>query len=281
MSLDLPKEEKKCGIRCFPTGSGTTPKRVILWLVAIAIVSLAIGFCITAVSGGFSSISNHQNSPFTHTAWITSNTTGFPLDGATSGNISIIMGAGEITVDGGTRDHALMETTVFSKAPEWQPAFSSSLDNMTKTVRMTDKGHTGKAWFAVHSPNSWEIRITDNVPVALDVNIGAGDCRLNLGAINLNNLNVHSGAGDTKIDLGRYRGGRFDATITSGIGDLTLKVPGTSNTRITAHQGVGDITGSGLTLNNGAYVTAGYNPALPVNEIAVRQGVGSVRLEMV
>ncbi len=281
MSSDILKEEKKSGIRCFQTGSGTTPKRVILWLVAIAIVSFAIGFGITAVSGGFSSIADNPNTPFTHTAWIASNTTAFPLDGATSGNISIIMGAGEITVDGYTRDHVLMETTVFSKAPEWQPVFSSSIDNMTKTVGMTDKGHAGKAWFAVHSPNSWEIRITDKVPVALDVNIGAGDCRLNLGAINLNSLNLHSGAGDTEIDLGRYRGGRFDATIISGIGDLTLKVPGTSNTRITAHQGVGDITATGFSMNHGVYVTDGYNPAIPVNEIAVKQGVGSVRLEMI
>jgi len=281
MSADMPNDGKKYCIKGFLSGSGTTPTRIILWLVAIAVVSFAIGFGILAVSGGFSPGTAHPNSPFTHTAWIASNTTDFPLDGATSGNISVTMGAGEITLNGGARDNILMEATVFSKSPEWQPDFSSALDNTTKTVRMTDKGHTGKAWFAVDSPNSWEIRLTDNVPVSLDVNIGAGDCQLNLGSVNLHNLNVHSGAGDTGIDLGRYRGGRFDATITKGIGDLTLKVPGSGNTRITVHQGVGDITGSGFTQNNGAYVTPGFNPALPVNEIAVKQGVGSVLLEMV
>jgi hypothetical protein len=280
MSADLQKGEK-WGVRCPPFGSGTTPVRLVLWLVAIAIVSFAIGGSILLVSGDFSSGAAHPKSPFAHTASITSNTTDFPLDGARSGNISVTMGAGEITLTGGARDPVLMEASVFSQSPEWQPDFLSVLDNSTKTVRMTDKGHTGKAWFPMDSPNSWEIRLTDAVPVALDVKIGAGDCRLNLGTINLTSLTVHAGAGDTEIDFSRYHGGRFDAIIMQGIGDLSLRLPASGNTRIMLDQGVGDIAGSGYQMNNGAYVTPGFNPALPVNEITVKQGVGDVRLEMV
>ena len=281
MISDIPKEGKTCGIRCIPCSSGTTPHRVILWLVAIAIVSFAIGFATLAVSGAFSSGAVQPVSPFTNTAWIASNTTDFPLDGAMSGNISVTMGAGELTLTGGARSSDLMEGTVFSKAPEWQPEVSSTLHDPVKTVRITDKGHTGKAWFAVHSPNRWEIRLTDQVPIAADVRIGAGDCRLQLGTLNLPSLNVHAGAGDMEIDFSRYHGGRFDAEITHGIGALTLRVPASGNTRITLDQGVSDITGSGFKMSNGAYVTPGFNPALPVSEIAVKQGVGDLRLEMV
>jgi hypothetical protein len=280
MISDIPKDGKKCSIRCIPFGSGTTPQRVILWLAAIAIVSFAVGFGILAVSGFFSSGAAQSNSPFTHTAWITSNTTEFPLDGAASGNISVTMGAGEISLMGGAQARDLMEITVFSGAPEWQPEVSSFINDTVKTIRITDKGHAGKAWFAVDSPNRWEIRLADQVPVTADVRIGAGDCRLILGTLNLTYLRVHAGAGDTEIDFSRYHGGRFDAEITHGIGDLTLRVPASGNTRIMLDQGVGDITGSGYKLSNGAYVTAGFNPALPVNEIAVKQGVGDVRLEM-
>ena len=34
---------------------------------------------------------------------------------------------------------------------------------------MTDKGHKGKELFAVHSPNSWEILLNDQVPLNLEV----------------------------------------------------------------------------------------------------------------
>ncbi|MDP3565254.1 MAG: toast rack family protein [Methanoregula sp.] len=281
MISDIPKEGKKCGLRCLPFGAGTVPVRVILWLVAIAIVSFTIGFVILVVSGGFSAGASHPGSPFIHTAWTASNTTGFPLDGATAGNISVTMGAGELTFTGGARNNDLMELTVFSQAPEWQPEVSTTLHDMVKTVRITDKGHAGKAWIAVDSPNHWEIRLTDQVPVAADVRIGAGDCRLQLGTLNLTSLNVHAGAGDMEIDFSRYHGGRFDAEISQGIGDLTLRVPASGNTRITLDQGVGDITGPGFKMSNRAYVTTGFNPALPVSEIAVKQGVGDLRLEMV
>lgn len=281
MSPEIPKDEKNYRVKGIACGSVTLPIRVILWLIAIALVSFTTGFGILVVSGSISSAPDSANSPFVRTAWITPNTTDFLVDGATSGNISVTMGAGEITINGGVPEPVMMEATTFLKAAEWQPDFSSSLDNSAKNIRMTDKGHTGTTWFPADSPNIWEIRITDYVPVALDVNIGAGDCCLNLGTMNLTRLNVHSGAGDTEINLVGYRGGKFDAAIVNGIGDLTLRIPRSGNTRITVHQGVGDITGSGFTLNNGAYVTAGYNPALPVNEITVKQGVGTFSLHMV
>ena len=83
------------------------------------------------------------------------------------------------------------------------------------------------------------------------------------------------------IDLTGYHGGRYDAAIHNGVGDLTLRIPRRSNTRILMHHGVGDITTSGVVQTDETYTTAGFNPALPVSEIAIKQGVGSIRLEAV
>jgi hypothetical protein len=146
---------------------------------------------------------------------------------------------------------------------------------------MTEKGHKGKEWFAVDSPNSWAISLNDDIPTRLDVNVGAGDCLLTLGTLNLEALSVHNGAGDTLIDLGGYHGGRFDAIIRNGVGDLTLRLPPESNTRIRTHTGIGEVTQTGFVQDGDAYVTAGFNPSLAVNEITLNQGVGSIILETI
>jgi len=255
--------------------------RILLWLAAITIVSFAIGFGLLALSGGFPPSPDQGFSPFRHTALLVPNTTSIPLDGASAGDLQITLGAGELSVQGGAPDAMLIETTVFSQSPVWQPDLVQIVNNSRKSVTITDKGHKGKALFAVDSPNSWEIRISDNVPVRLDVNVGGGDSQLNLGTLNLETISVHTGAGDTTIDLGGYRGGRFDAAIKNGVGDLTLRIPGSSNTRILVHQGIGDITADGFVQHEGTYVTPGFNSSLAVNEITLNQGVGSLSLEII
>jgi len=99
--------------------------------------------------------------------------------------------------------------------------------------------------------------MTDAVPLDLDVNVGAGDSRLDLGALNLSTLTVKNGAGDARIDLAGYHGGRFDANIENGVGDLTLRLPKDSSTRIEVQNGVGDIEDSGLIRENGSFTTTG------------------------
>jgi hypothetical protein len=283
MNTRKPDDDRLACFFCNLNLSGLTVTRVILWLLAITIVSFVIGLGILAVSGSLPTTSENKVSPFRQTAMFTPATTTLPLDGATSGDIRITLGAGELTLQGGAPKDRLMEANVFSKTAEMQPDFSQVMNNSQKTVTMTEPAHKKKEWFALHSPdswsNNWDIRLNDNVPVAVNVNVGAGHSQLVLGSLNLDSLVVNNGVGDTEIDFGGYHGGPFQAEIHNGVGDLTLRIPRGSNTRILIHHGVGDITMNGFEQNDEKYTTAGFSPALPVNEIIVRQGVGSIQLE--
>jgi hypothetical protein len=265
--------------------SGLTMTKVILWLIAITIVSFTIGVVILALSGGFSPGSDMKTTPFRNTVLVSPNTTAFPLDKASSGEIRILLGAGDLTVTGGAKSGSLMEAMVFSKIPEMQHEYTGTMNNSVMTVTMTETGHKKKDWVVAHLPeswaNTWDVRMSDSVPVALIVNVGAGDCELMLGTTNLTSLTANTGAGDTLIDLSGYHGGRYDGVIHNGVGDLTLRIPRGSNTRILMHHGVGDVSAQGFVQNDETYTTAGFSPTLPVNEISLSQGVGSIQLEAV
>jgi len=272
------QQQPACIHACLKIG-GISAARIVLWLAAITIVSFVIGFGILALSGGFPPGPDESLSLFRHSAFYTPNTTEVPLDGAVAGDIALTLGAGELRVRGGAPDAVLIGTTVFSRAPEWQPELVQSINNSRKSVEITEKGHKGKEWFAVDSPNSWTVLVNEKVPVRLEVNVGAGDSTLDLRKITLESLTVNNGAGDTTVELGNYPDRRFDATIRNGVGDLTLRVPPESNTRIHAETGLGDITSNGFVQDGDSFVTAGFNPSLAFNEITLNQGVGSIILE--
>ena len=265
--------------------SGLTMTKVILWLIAITLVSFAIGFIVLALAGGFSPGPTPVATPFNNTAFLSANTTTFPLEGASSGAVRIILGTGDLSIRGGARPDNLIEATVYASTPGMQPDYVVSMNGTEKSVSMTETGHKKKDWVFAHSPeiwdNTWDVKLGDLIPVALTVNAGAGDCDILLGDTNLTKLTVNTGAGDTTIDLAGYHGGRFDAVIHNGVGDLTLRVPRGSNTHVRLHQGVGDIDTTGFEQNDETccYTTIGFNTALPVNEITLTQGVGSVQLE--
>jgi hypothetical protein len=265
--------------------SGLTVTRVILWLIAISIVSFVIGFGILAVSGDLPFGSENRVSTFRQTAILTPVKSTIPLDGANSGDIRITLSAGELTLQGGASKEQLMETNVFSSAAETLPVFTQTWNNSQKTVDMTEPVHEKKGLFPLHPQsgwaNNWDIKLNEDVPINVNVDVGAGHTRLVLGSLNLSSLVINSGAGNTEIDLGMYHSGPFLAEIHNGVGELTLRIPRGSNTRIFVHNGVGDITTNGLVQNDEMYATAGFSPALPVNEIVIRQGVGSIQLEAV
>ncbi len=258
--------------------SGLTMTRVILWLTAITIVSFVIGFSILALSGD---LRTGGAFPFRQAELAAPNTTTVPLDGAAAGRVTVSMGAGEFSLRGGARAGELMDATAFSGAPVGQPAISF-LDNGTvKAVTVNAKITHGGGWFTGGSPNRWEILLSNQVPLDLTVEIGAGHSQLELGALNLSSLSISNGAGETTVDLTGSGAGPARTEIHNGVGELRLKIGRDTNTRVRVHSGVGDVTASGFVQNDETYTTAGFNPALPVREISIAQGVGSIQLETV
>ena len=91
------------------------------------------------------------------------------------------MGAGELTLGGGAGRDLLMEATVFSGAPEWQPEIRAAANGTGKTVTMIEKGNRSRGLFAGHTPDKWEIRVSEAVPLDLRVEVGAGTAASTLG----------------------------------------------------------------------------------------------------
>ena len=156
MNPEKPGDDRIACIVCSLNLSGLTMIKVILWLVAITIVSFVIGFGILAVSGTLHPDTGNSLSPFRHTAPFSPNTTTIPLDGATTGMIRITMGAGEVTVSGNAPAAMLMETTVYCKASECHPVVRSSINGTEKTVTMTKKDSEDGKWFPDHTPEQLE-----------------------------------------------------------------------------------------------------------------------------
>ncbi|MFA6332944.1 MAG: toast rack family protein, partial [Methanoregula sp.] len=183
MSTDKQKSESSACIACGLRFRGISATRIILWLGAITLVSFAIGFGILALSGNFPPTSGHDLTPFRQGSTLVPNTTTVPLDGAVAGDVKLTLGAGDLTLQGSAPDDALMEATIFSQAAEWQPELVQTTNASRKFVTLTEKGHKGKEWFAVDSPNSWDIDLNNKIPIRLDVTVGAGDCLVSLGSL--------------------------------------------------------------------------------------------------
>ena len=261
--------------------SGLTGTKIILWLLAIAIVSYAIGFGIIAITGALSPSSGHTISPFVMGSMAAQNTTTFARDGAVAGTVRITMGAGELLVRGGAPFGSIMESGISGTAPEWQPEYGQSATGGVMTISMTDPGKMGKGWFSLDPPKIWEVALAEDLPLELAVKLGAGDCTLELGGLNLTAFSLDAGTGEATVDLGGYHGGTFSGRIDQGIGDLTVRIPRESNTRVVIDQGVGDIRYSGLVMQGKEYTTRGFDPAGPAITILIDQGVGDIRLEAV
>lgn len=264
-----------------PDFSKISVSRVILWLVAITMVSFFLGFVMLALTGGFSHPDDLSRNLDNATSPKTTYDSLTP-DGAESADIFIIMGAGDLTVSGGADKKNLVESAITTENPKDRPEITYRIDHSHGTLKITQNEHTGNVMFPGTLQNRWDIQLNDEIPLSLDVKTGAGNSKLNIGALNLTAVRVKMGAGDQVVDFtGSSRKGP-DTEIICGVGDLTVRVPGDMNSRITVDNGVGDIEADGFVRADGIYRLRGYpdSPGAPTN-IHVKQGVGTVTLEAV
>jgi len=205
-------------------------------------------------------------------------------DSAAALDLQVRLGAGELNLGSGTDGQVLVSMTSGSGGCAGQLTYSSSMDGMTKRVWIRNR-HTG--WWCAHDwpadEGAWarDIRVSREVPVALDIKNHAGRTRLALGELSLTSLTIKNSVGETLIDLTGYRGGSFDAAIKNGVGNLVLRLPKDTNTTLVLHRGVGGADVRGFMVNGDTYTTTSPRPDAPRITFRIKQGVGAVTVEAV
>ena len=134
---------------------------------------------------------------------------------AQSARAKLKMSAGELNVAGGAGQ--LREGDFSYNVADWKPRVSYEVAGEAGELSVT-QGSGGGVRLGGDARNEWDIRLNDEVPTDLVVQMGAGESDLDLDSLTLTGLKLQMGAGETTVDLtGDYAKG-FDASIQGGVG---------------------------------------------------------------
>ena len=197
---------------------------------------------------------------------------------AMSVSANLKLGAGELNVTGGA--DALMEGEFSYNVSDWKPKVNYDVSG-DKGELSVEQGSGEGIRLGGDARNEWDLRLNDEVPTNLRVEMGAGESDLDLDSLTLIGLDLQMGAGKITVDLTGDYDRDFDASIEGGVGEATVLVPGEVGVRVRAEGGLGKINAEGFQREGEAYVNDAYGDSEVTLDVDVRGGVGQINLEVV
>lgn len=196
--------------------------------------------------------------------------------GAESVRIQIEMGAGELTVAGGA--NKLLEADFRYSEAEGKPKVKVAYDVSGKQGRLAiSQSSTGIQLGRAH--NDWNMRLANDVPMELRIEMGAGQGDLRLGGLLLTKLDVEMGAGQATVDLTGDWKEDLDARIEGGVGTATIRLPKNVGVRVHAEGAIGSINVRRLEREGDVYVNSAYGKSPVTLRLNIEGGVGTINLE--
>jgi N-terminal domain of toast_rack, DUF2154/Domain of unknown function (DUF5668) len=196
------------------------------------------------------------------------------LQGASSVNLKIDHGAGELKLHGGANGSQFAHGS-----------FSGGLDHKASRngdrleVRMRPaKDVFDFPFFGGPSQLDWDVAINNEVPIELKLNLGANKSDLNLRDLNITDLDLDTGASDTKLTLPSK--GRLRADLDMGAASLEIIVPDGVSARIHASLGAADmkVDESRFPRNGRYYQSPDYDTAANAVDINIDAGAASIKI---
>ena len=199
------------------------------------------------------------------------------LNGAEEVDVHLRMGAGGLTLTGGAE--ALAEAEFTYNVPDWRP-----------TIDYVVAGDEGELW--IEQPEvkrlsleeyryEWDVGLSDDVPMTLDVALGAGESDIDASRLDVSELDVKTGVGGLTLDLTGDREHDVDVTVKGGAGEATVLLPAEVGVRATVKGGLGEVNAVGLSRDGGAYTNEAYGQSAATIRLNVEGGVGGVTLKVV
>ena len=236
-------------------------KRLVLLVVAAVAVTVFVGACQTQQVGEMQRESRS-----------------IQPENAQSVHANLMMGAGELNMSGGA--DALMKADFSYNVADWEPEVNYDVSGDTGELTV-EQGSSEGVPLGSDARNEWDVRLNDEVPTDLIVEMGAGESDLDLDSLTLTGLSLHMGAGKTTVDLTGDYAQDFDASIEGGVGEATVLLPSEVGARVRAEGGLGKINAEGLQREGDSYVNDAYRDSEVTLDVDVQGGVGQINLEVV
>lgn len=193
--------------------------------------------------------------------------------GAHSVRASVQTGAGDLTIAGGSSK--VLDADFSFERGYSSPRIEYNVASEVGELAVTQEGDIPT--FGV-SRNQWNLRFSDELPLELKVEMGAGHGRLHLQNIPLTRLDVQMGAGQVDVDLTGDRRKDLSGAIKGAVGQATIRLPKSVGVSVTARGGIGTVSAHGFQNNGDSYTNDAYGKTPATIRLNVEGGIGQVNL---
>jgi hypothetical protein len=213
----------------------------------------------------------------TRTGELQTTSTAIPLERAESVAVDLRMGAGEMSIAGGS--DMLMEADFRYNVPDWEPYidYSISGNHGNLFIEQPDVQNQGLD----HYRYEWDLRVNSDVLLDMDIKLGAGKSNLDLNQLAVTDLRVEIGAGKVEIDLTGDRKDDLVGSIQGGVGQLTILLPKDVGVLVTARGGMGSLDTGSLHQTEAGYVNQAFGETPTEITLDIEGGVGQIILKVV
>ena len=190
-----------------------------------------------------------------------------PLAGLTEAAVKLNFGGGELIV-GQAEPGKLVSGT-----------FEGGVRQRTHGVGRLELEPFMETWpMWWNRPLHWQVGLTSEIPVSLELHTGANRSSIDLSALRLRRLELHTGASETRVRL--PGSGTTEVRAEAGLASLTIEVPQGVAARIRSRVALGsakvDETRFPRTMDG--WVSPDYDTATNRADLDLSGGLGSIRV---
>lgn len=188
------------------------------------------------------------------------------------------IGTGKLHISGGT--DKIMDATFSFKGEGLEPVVDYEIGDDLKG-ELTVSQCSAKFANLFNPKQDWQMTLNDQLPLLLNLELGAGKSKLNLSGLKLKELNIEAGIGETDIDLTGKWMESFKVNIENGVGKTKIYVPKHIGVKLDVDKGVGKVTADYFMKVGSSYQNQAFESAEIKIDIKVDVGVGDVILEQI
>ena len=196
--------------------------------------------------------------------------------GAKTVNASIQMAAGELTIGSGTSH--LLDGTFDFRDGRGTPEVRYNVSGGTGDLTIEETNSGTNIVVPGNNHTTWNLRFGNQVPLEMNVNMGAGEGQLHLRDLPISKLELNIGAGRVDADLTGDRKKDLQADISGGVGEALIRLPKNVGVIADVSGGLGSVDTRGLRKDGDQYVNDAYGHTPATIRLHISGGIGSISL---